>query len=695
MMLKCLAVLIAAAALVVGGAGSANSAPGQRIDLKVLLLSADGNEATYQAWRTALQREGVPFDAIIATTASPITADTLAVHSSHARYQAVVLATGGLVYFDGTNYVSALSGDEWAALQNFETSFGIRQVSAFVYPTPEYGLNYPFYAGDMGGVVGTLTTDGQSAFPYLVGSVPIDSLAYGYQATPADTTNFKTLLSGPNGSALAGVYTHPNDGREELVVTVDSNPSMLHSQLLRHGLLNWVTKGVYLGDQRNYLEMQVDDIFLPNDRWDTVTNTTPDPSPNPIRMESTDVTRAVNWSKTNNLQLDLAFNGEGAASGDPLTHSLLTPRNRTKFGWINHTYSHLNLDNADLPTITSEIQLNIDWAKRNRVQINEAELVTGDHSGLANPSMPLALTNTGIGWIAADNSRQPDQYRLGSALTVPRYPTNVYYNVATQAEQLDEYNYLYLPPPAGSCVNTETTTCRSEPATWNDYLNSEARTIFGHVMGNDPKPHFFHQSNLAEDGLLYSVMNQVLSRYRSYIRPGLVQLDHSDIGWLLSTQRAWSQAWASGQASGYILNGKVYVEATAPTRLPLTGTEIGSNYGGHRSGWRTVAAGSPVVFNIANPTNTARPTISGTPVVGQTLTATTGTWGGTAPISYAYQWQRCDGAGTNCTNIAGATAQTYVLGSSDAGSTTRVVVMASNWVSGWSSAASLPTAVVT
>ena len=39
-------------------------------------------------------------------------------------------------------------------------------------------------------------------------------------------------------------------------------------------MLNWVTRGVFLGYQRNYLELQVDDLFLGDDAWDPATNTT-------------------------------------------------------------------------------------------------------------------------------------------------------------------------------------------------------------------------------------------------------------------------------------------------------------------------------------------------------------------------------------------------------------------------------------
>src|SRR5579862_426034 len=78
------------------------------------------------------------------------------------------------------------------------------------------------------------------------------------------------------------------------------------------------------------------------------------------------------------------------------------------------------------------------------------------------------------------------------------------------------------------------------------------------------------------------------------------------------------------------------------------------------------------------PNNTAPPTISGTASEGQTLTATTGTWSGTEPITYSYQWLRCDTSGANCTNIVAATAQTYTLKNVDSGSTIIVRVGAKN-----------------
>ncbi len=78
------------------------------------------------------------------------------------------------------------------------------------------------------------------------------------------------------------------------------------------------------------------------------------------------------------------------------------------------------------------------------------------------------------------------------------------------------------------------------------------------------------------------------------------------------------------------------------------------------------------------PTNTALPTISGSTVEGDRLTATEGTWAG-APTSYAYQWEDCFSLGEEgCLSISGATDPSYVLTASDVGYTIRVVVSATN-----------------
>jgi hypothetical protein len=74
------------------------------------------------------------------------------------------------------------------------------------------------------------------------------------------------------------------------------------------------------------------------------------------------------------------------------------------------------------------------------------------------------------------------------------------------------------------------------------------------------------------------------------------------------------------------------------------------------------------------------------------MTATRGTWTG-GVRSYAYQWQRCDVTGENCSNVTGATGTTYGVRSADIGHTVRVVVTATN-LAGSTSASSNNSAVV-
>jgi WD40-like Beta Propeller Repeat/RTX calcium-binding nonapeptide repeat (4 copies) len=92
--------------------------------------------------------------------------------------------------------------------------------------------------------------------------------------------------------------------------------------------------------------------------------------------------------------------------------------------------------------------------------------------------------------------------------------------------------------------------------------------------------------------------------------------------------------------------------------------------------------------------NTALPTISGTATQGSTLTATQGTWTSPSSITYAYEWQRCNSSGASCVAIAGATGTTYVLTSTDVGSTIRVAVTATS-ADGSATVQSTQTAVVT
>jgi len=866
--------------------------PNQRVDVKVLLISADGTEPGFGAWKTELAREGMPYDTLVAyngaNRAATLTDDRLADYgANHAHYDAVILATGDLGHnlanANGTtSYLSALSDAEWASLARFERTFAVRQLSDYTAPSPAHGLN-TVGGATQDGVVGTLTGAGKAAFPYLKGPVPIanDDPAvaetFGYPATPVNAQDWQTLLAGPNGTAFLGIYTHPDDGREEMVMTVASNENQSQSQLLRHGMLNWVTRGVFLGYQRNYLELQVDDLFLGDDAWNPATNTTDYDPATASRMTAADVAQAVAWSRARAVRLDFAFNGGGselykddnATTTDPLATAFNDPATRNAFGYVNHTYEHPNMDCSTASFITKQIADNVTWAGQHGLPIDAGEVVTGEHSGLANtrPGNPgtidppsfdavtpaaggtipaktydyaitaqsaagettasvvpgvavaagqkvtatfnavchavvfnlyrsatganawslvgslarpataatdngtapivLSITDTGatatakalpaangaalapygqnpnylaglnaagIRYVATDASKAYPStptdvnspplaagapFSEGTAgagfQAFPRYPSNVYYNVSRQGQQLDEYNWIYVAPGGangGGCVPIpQVTTCRTTPATWTDYVTSENNVMFRHLMGNDPRPHFMHQSNLADynpalpetdpnqGGILYPVVNGLLARYEASIdrtSAPLVQLTSTQIATTLAQQATWAANVAAGKVSAWLQDGALHVKNAdgAAMDVPLTGTTVGALYAGQKSGWTTIPAVGEQAFSPNDPANAAVPTVSGSARVDGTLSASRGSWTGTAPIDYGYQWQRCTAQGAGCVNIAGASDASYRVAAADGGAKLRVVVSAGNWVSSVSQAASAVTDAV-
>ena len=94
-----------------------------------------------------------------------------------------------------------------------------------------------------------------------------------------------------------------------------------------YGVVNWVTKGVFLGERKIYMTAQPDDVLIPDDLWDPVTKTTPNDNTttgymsNPAfryRNTGTDYTSLVAWQtafqanpKMAAFRLEMPFNGVG------------------------------------------------------------------------------------------------------------------------------------------------------------------------------------------------------------------------------------------------------------------------------------------------------------------------------------------------------------------------------------------------
>ncbi|MEV8598424.1 hypothetical protein AB0465_00740 [Streptomyces griseoviridis] len=653
-------------------AGTAHADTEPRVDLRVLVVS-DGGPST-DAIAAELSTAGTPFTKIDLTQAGRQTidagflADTVA-GRPRAKFQAVVLPNDNPF---------AAGSTEMAALAAYEQTYSIPQVDAYTYARPEAGLQYPVYGGYSGSIDGAqaaVTTAGKAGpFGYLDGTVPFEdndaavNESYAYLSQPVAGADFTPYVEAtiPGQTAkgsLVGEYRH--DGRRELVVTFVYNQYQQQFRLLARGIVEWMTGGVHLGASRNYFAVHVDDVFAADDRWNSDLNCTPgdvdctDPNatPDPIRMTPADVDHAVAWEQDKNFTLDFAYNAVGSVDQredndgvDLLADRLIA--NRNQFRWINHTYTHSFLgcvqNTAVVPwtcattaggatqwisrsEISGEISTNRVWGQANGLPLQNDELVTGEHSGMRilpqqpvdNPNLAPALADNGIGWLGSDNSREPVQRAVGQATTVPRYPMNVFYNAGKAAEQVDEYNWIYTSRAQGGsgvCEdNPATTTCLPAPlSTSTGYADHivplETRIALGHVLSNDPKPHFIHQSNLAEERIAYPVLDGVLGSYQDLFATNtpVVNLRMRDIGTELKRRAAWQSAVQAGQVTAYRIGTAVTVSApsgiqvtaTLPTGTTLGGTSFGTAYAGAVSGW-TPSAGTPLTLTL--PASAAAP----------------------------------------------------------------------------------------
>jgi hypothetical protein len=280
-------------------------------------------------------------------------------------------------------------------------------------------------------------------------------------------------------------------------------------------------------------------------------------------------------------------------------------------------------------SIDTEIAWDQAWAKANGLtNYSPSVVITGEHSGIDNPNMPAALANVGVNVFATDASRQPQQYSLTSGANVaesaPRYPSNIYYNASNWTDELNEYNTLYLANgtsmgtgnPAGEtgrCVDTGSTTCLTAPATEATVLASESRIMLSHVLNNDPRVGYAHQTNLigpatqvvsgvtVDDGYtLLSLLNNMLSQYNSWTSTPLVQVNDATDASTLQLQSAWATAGATNKVTASETNGvvtvtnttgaTVNVPITAPMGTTINGAAFGESYGGTKSAWTNVTS---------------------------------------------------------------------------------------------------------
>lgn len=651
------------------------------VNMKLLLISAAGTAPSYLGITSILDQIGVPYDKMILTgankTALQMVADTPTVpgtlsHGNNGNYQGIILETGDLAALNtATNtYPSAMTAAQWAMLRQYQRDFGVRSATMYTRPAATidifgapldltYGLTstIEILATDASPVAAAFTAgatgvdSGQSVFSYLNTATPITVKGgvYTYPSTPGATAPALPavpLLQMTDGKAIASVYTD-SAGWQNLAIGTDNNPELTHTLLLGYGVVNWVTKGVFLGERKIYMSAQPDDVLIPDTIWQASHLTDPgcntirvvtDPCPE-YRINDVDYNRLVAWQSalqsgsnvTSAIKLEMPFNGSGyeidAITGlpnaaDPLSVAIRV--NSLPFRWINHTWNHAWLNEKSdplyptVPLLTAaqmqaEFQQNDDLASgksgSNRVTFlnySKNAFIQPDVGGLENPVFWTAAKNYGFRYILMDTSKAyanftPSRSAVGpispntgyysslesanpQILIIPRYPTNLFYNVSTPDEWTSEYNSFYatLPPAQGGIGTT---------STYSDILNRESEVLLRYMLKYGVNSWMFHQSNLraystGNNSLLSDLLDAVISKYKAMYTLPIQSPSQVEIGQIMQARMAYNTAISAG-LTGRVVRGAVGSSmelknsSSLAASVPVTGVNVsGISYGG-------------------------------------------------------------------------------------------------------------------
>lgn len=585
------------------------------IRLKVLVIASDGTEVDLPAITQALDYQGTPYDVYkAALTPGGLTSTMLQTDACHGLYEGIILTDGLLVYNNNGNWVSALSQQEWTTLWSYEASMHIRQLNWYTYPSADFGFQVPTGAVDTttSPIAATLTTQGKSIFTYLNPNVTITiQYAYTYLAQPLTDGTTTPVLTDAQGNALAALHSYV-DGRLALTLTFDSNQYLLHDIALSYGLINWITNGLYLGEHHVAMSAQPDDMFIDDDIW---TPTTPCGTPveqtgASYRITGSDLQTFVNWQNqirvsspvTAGTTITMPFNGYGTVTG-VYPNDTLTPvavANRYQFYWVSHTYDHENLDNVTYGQAYSELSKNINIAQKLQLgsRFTTQAMVTPDVSGLKNANFLKAAHDLGIRYLVSDTSvsgyanpapnvgiRNPLQPDI---LMLPRYPTNLFYNVSMPQEWVAEYNCLYA-------------SFWGRPLSYSDILDKESQTLLTYLLKGDLDPWMFHQPNLrAYDGvhsLLGDLLTLTMNKYKSYYTLPIINPPMQTLGSITDQFMKYKLAGATATIiPGVSITISVQTQATIPvTGVKTTGAEL---YGGQYISYVNVVPGQPVTLPL-------------------------------------------------------------------------------------------------
>ena len=584
---------------------TAHMAAAPPVVMKILVLAGNTTEASYQSITTFLNQIGVPYQGVALKNVTP---DSAGNRMSKVSLTDSTLARGlyqGIIITDSTFAActpSCMSAADWTTLNNYASQYSVRVASYYTSPQAQWGL----LPADSGANYSSsnplnvkLTTAGASVFSYLnsANSIAVSgqgtSTVRAYLATTTAAANETTTPLITTGTYTVAATHTTGDGRETLALTMNNGPTLLHSVAFSYGVINWVTKGVFLGSRKVYLNPQIDDMLLGNRVYAPTLSQCPDDDSCPtVFATSEDMQSLVNWQ--NNLKADplfstfhatYALNAVGTTwfpASDPIFAAIRSLG--SNFSWLNHTWDHANLDcysvntsgvcvPANLSQSSAELNKDITVAPTLGINLDRTSMVTPFNGGLGNANFLNAAVQSGIQYIVTAvlpqaistgnvNPVNPNIYeipRVKSIFDDVSVPQTGAYGSYT-----DEYNATYGP--------RGTQPKYSQNQTYTQIVDNDSNNLLiNNILAYEPYLLAFHIDNASlYDGthsMFTDLMDAIVAKYKKLFKLPVLTVEMKDLAPVLTR----ASLNASGVVGVYTPGVSVVLTTTKAATIPVTG----------------------------------------------------------------------------------------------------------------------------
>ncbi len=627
---------------------------GDRVALRQLVVTTGPDDFGLATWRSVLGTIGTPYD-VLHAGAERLTPERLVRPDGTGRYNAVLLTSGALLRAgpDAT-YVSAFDQAQWAVLWDYERTYGVRQVSLNTHPgtVPEDHCLRVGQEGPVGdaGVEMTLSEAGSAVFDHLRPDARIPLVrSYVYRARLAAGCAADAVLTA--GDAVVGVRSRSPDGRERLALTFSLGPEDVTASLLGPGLVRWATRGVLLGEQRHWFNVDVDDWFNATARRRT------DGTLDQFRLSGSDAKSASAQQRelrarhpvAEQFTLTLPFNGSRLVTDAPASCAQQAPDTLSscsrelmrEFRWVNHTATHPQMNTTSYDVSRTEISENLAIAAEAGLPVPASVLKTPEYSGLgvytpdprstdpptdfgltgSNKAMLDAAHDLGVRYVQGNMSfdgHRPSCFNCGvyhplrpEVLVVPDWPTAIAFEATSPEEQTALYNEQYG-------RNGKASDHRDHDLTYEQVLDAEADVAVRHLMSGSVYAHTLHQGNVREyapgRSLAFDWITATVAKYAALHRVPLLTPDWLALAEYVRARTAhfaeladgrdavWDRGtgaitYLPGAAGTLFLTG---VQQREATEADQAGSDESDSYGAHTVARVGLTANEPVVL-MASP----------------------------------------------------------------------------------------------